>query len=278
MPNSSSERQPRRRCGRLAAAWRRGAHRRSSATISPSRIWMRRWKPRGDASSCVISTSVAPSEASPCSSAITSPPDFGVEVAGRLVGEDDQRPLGDGPRDRHALALATGQLLGPELKPVPRPDPLECGPRGLASLPERLPGVEHPEWRRCRSRSSFPGGGIPGTRSRSDVPAAPPARRPRPRPRRSRRRDVAAGGPLERAHDRQHRRLARPRRPDHCQLLALRAPRRDPAQRDDSAGVLLGRRVRADERRLIPGSRSPAARDRYRGRRSARSRQRTGRC
>ena len=60
---------------------------------------------------------------------------LGVEVAGRLVGEDDQRPLGERPRDRDALALAARELRRPVGEPVAEPDPLERGrapPRAAA--------------------------------------------------------------------------------------------------------------------------------------------------
>ena len=37
----------------------------------------------------------------------------GVEITGRLVGHDDLGAVGERPRQRHALALATGKLIGP---------------------------------------------------------------------------------------------------------------------------------------------------------------------
>ena len=40
-----------------------------------------------------------------------------VELAGRLVGEQDPRPVGQGPGDRDPLLLATGQLVRPVLRP-----------------------------------------------------------------------------------------------------------------------------------------------------------------
>jgi hypothetical protein len=35
-----------------------------------------------------------------------------IEIAGRLVGEEELWAVGDGARDRHALLLATGELRG----------------------------------------------------------------------------------------------------------------------------------------------------------------------
>ena len=42
-----------------------------------------------------------------------------IEVAGRLVGKQDERGIGHGARDRHALLLAAGELG----RPVPCPGP-----------------------------------------------------------------------------------------------------------------------------------------------------------
>ena len=42
-----------------------------------------------------------------------------IEVAGRLVGEQQARRVGDGAGDRHALLLAAGELR----RPVRRRDP-----------------------------------------------------------------------------------------------------------------------------------------------------------
>ncbi len=35
-----------------------------------------------------------------------------IELAGRLVGEQDPRPVGQGPGDRHPLLLAARKLVG----------------------------------------------------------------------------------------------------------------------------------------------------------------------
>ena len=73
--------------------------------------------------SCVTMMIVLPS--SPfrrSSSARISSPVVAVEVAGRLVG-DDQRRIGDQrPRDRHALLLAAGQLVRVVVRAVGKPD------------------------------------------------------------------------------------------------------------------------------------------------------------
>ncbi len=51
----------------------------------------------------------------------------GVEVAGRLVGEDHPRFGDERPGDGDALLLATGQLAGAVVGPVGEADDVECG-------------------------------------------------------------------------------------------------------------------------------------------------------
>ena len=48
-----------------------------------------------------------------------------VEVAGRLVGQDQRRVGDQRPGDRDPLLLTAGQLTGPVLDPVGQPDPVE---------------------------------------------------------------------------------------------------------------------------------------------------------
>ena len=50
---------------------------------------------------------------------------LGVELAGRLVGQDEHRLLDQGPGDGHALLLAAGELVGAVVEPVPQADLLE---------------------------------------------------------------------------------------------------------------------------------------------------------
>ena len=59
-----------------------------------------------------------------------------VEVAGRLVGEDDGRLRDQRARDRDALLLAAGELGGPVLPPVLQPDRLDqlLEPRSVGLL------------------------------------------------------------------------------------------------------------------------------------------------
>ena len=52
-----------------------------------------------------------------------------VEVAGRLVGEDDLRPADQRPRHRDPLLLAAGQLARPVPQPVGQADRVDHAPR-----------------------------------------------------------------------------------------------------------------------------------------------------
>ena len=51
----------------------------------------------------------------------------GVEVPGRLVGQQDQRPVHEGTSDRHPLLLAAGQLVRVALELLGQADELEDG-------------------------------------------------------------------------------------------------------------------------------------------------------
>ncbi len=61
--------------------------------------------------SCVTMTTVMPcSRLSPVTNSHDLGAALGVEIAGRLVGEEHRRPRDDGARDGDALLLAAGQL------------------------------------------------------------------------------------------------------------------------------------------------------------------------
>ena len=59
---------------------------------------------------------------------------LGVEVAGRLVGEQDARPVDQGPGDGGPLHLAAGQLARPVLEPMAEADAVEQLDGPLAQL------------------------------------------------------------------------------------------------------------------------------------------------
>ena len=95
-----------------SSAMRRVAHERSSPTISPSRIWIRR--PNVPSDGRVVGDQ---HERGAVGGQLVQEADhlaarLRVEVAGRLVGEDDQRALCQRAGDRDPLALAAGQLRG----------------------------------------------------------------------------------------------------------------------------------------------------------------------
>src|SRR5207237_953909 len=50
---------------------------------------------------------------------------LGVDGPGRLVEQDDRRPVDHRPRDRHALRLTAGELGGPVLQTVAEPDAVD---------------------------------------------------------------------------------------------------------------------------------------------------------
>ena len=51
--------------------------------------------------------------------------DFGVEVAGRLVGDDQRRVGDDGPGDADPLLLPAGELPGPVAHAIRQADQVE---------------------------------------------------------------------------------------------------------------------------------------------------------
>ena len=57
-----------------------------------------------------------------------------VQVPGRLVREQDARPIREGARERHPLLLPAGELGGIVVEASPEPDPLEQPARALAQL------------------------------------------------------------------------------------------------------------------------------------------------
>ena len=69
-----------------------------------------------------------------------------VELARRLVRDEQRRRVGEGGAERDPLLLTTGELAGTGVRPVEKPDPLEqlaCPTRPLAAG-----GAAEPEWER----------------------------------------------------------------------------------------------------------------------------------
>ena len=65
-----------------------------------------------------------------------------VEVARRLVGEEDRRPTDERAGDRDALALAARQLAGPVVSSLPETDPIEGSGRGAPPLGTADPAIQ----------------------------------------------------------------------------------------------------------------------------------------
>ena len=75
---------------------------------------------------CVMMAVVVPSSRLTCDSASsTRIAGLEVERAGRLVAQQDVRPLGDGARDGDALLLAAGQLRREVVQAVAEADQVE---------------------------------------------------------------------------------------------------------------------------------------------------------
>ena len=69
----------------------------------------------------------------------------GVELTGRLVGEQDRRPVGQRAGDGHPLHLSTGELGGTVPRAVAEPDVLQQLPGTLPSPGRRHTGLGHRE-------------------------------------------------------------------------------------------------------------------------------------
>ncbi len=96
-----------------------------------------------------------------------------VEVAGGLVGEDDERLVGQRAGDRDPLALPAGQRRGQVTGPVGKPDPLQqFRARRRAARGERPASSAGSST--FSQRSARPSGGRPGRRSRPRRGAAGP--------------------------------------------------------------------------------------------------------
>ena len=189
--------------------------------------------------SWVISTSVAPSDPSSCSTLRTPAPDFESRLPVGSSARMIAGTLRDRPRDRDALALAAGELRWPEVEPVTEADALQRGAGERAALPERHAGVEHPGGdvvdrghRLLEVEGLEDKADLVGSQSREltvrgldGVVARDP--------------HEAGGGPLQGSEDREHRRLAGTRGADHGDLVPGWDHHADIAQRRDSAGILL---------------------------------------
>ena len=241
----------------------------------PSRIAIRRPASAATSRSWVTTTTATPR------SALRPPEDAhhvlaaaGVEVAGRLVGEQQRRLADQRAGDGDPLLLATGELARPVPEPVAQPDRVQRGGRPLAALllahaavDQRKPDVVQG----ARARQELegledePDGASCAARRARCRPSSTGRARPRAGPRRSAGRGSPAGASASTCRTRTDRRRRRTR-PCRC----AGSPRAAPRRRCRRASSCDGRRR---PRPPAPCSRQPAARrapGRRRGRRAAR--------
>ena len=109
---------------------------RASETMAPSSSRMRRSMRAARSRSCVTATTVLPCSRPPGSRRIwnTCSLDLESRRAGRLVGQDDGRIVGERAGHRHALALAAGELVGPLVSVLARARGRRAGARPLAHV------------------------------------------------------------------------------------------------------------------------------------------------
>ena len=187
--STSAGRQPGAASGRIARAESRTsrpsrrrrrsavAHLRPAAAGRPaiSRSW-------------VMTTTVVPAACSSRSSVHHPGAGRGVEVAGRLVGQQQRRVADHRAGDRDPLPLAAGQLVRPVVEPVAQADPVQRRlgpPPPLAAAARRRRAGRR---RRCPARGT-PGGEVELLEHEADpaAPAAPTAAGRTASPRRARR-------------------------------------------------------------------------------------------
>ena len=171
---------------------RAARHQGSSATSSlddaPSRISTRRGSDAAISRSCVMTTIVVPVGVQLAQQREDLRARLRVEVAGRLVGEDDRRPADERAGDRDALALAAGELRsgGGASRCRARRGRAPPAPRRAARR-QATPRVEQPVRDVVERGHARRAGRTAGRRSRSRAPAARRARRRRASRRRRRR-------------------------------------------------------------------------------------------
>ena len=257
-PAAARVRRPSQRRPRSSVARRQPggavAHRRRP-TIAPSRSSTRRGSEAAISRSWVITRSSARRRAARAAGRGPPSPERAVEVAGRLVGQHDRRLADERAGDRHALALAAGELAGPVPQPVAEARPARAPPppRRRRSRERRRRG-RAARRRRCR-RAVSAVEQVELLEHEADRPG--PQRRQLAVGQRRRRRapasaDRARRRPVERADHVQQRRLARARRADDRRPARPRSTSgRRRAGRRPSAAVGRARRRPARSRRSL---------------------------
>ena len=176
-----------------------------------------------------------------------------IEIAGRLVAEQQRRVGDDRARDADALLLAARELARVVLGAIGEADDLQRDRHALAALGLRQAASAAAAARRCARRSAPAAGCRAGRRSRcaarASATAAPP---PRLADRDAADLDRAAGRRVEAADQVEQRRLARARRSHQREEVALRDLEVDALQHVDALAA--AGEVLVDVRDLTSGS------------------------
>ena len=214
------------------AARRRCATGRSSTSL-PSRKTTIRLAYSAMSASCVIRTTVLPSSLSFWKTRHDLLGGLRVEVAGRLVGEDELGLVDERARDRHALLLSAGELARLVVLPARQAHDGEAPPRLLLALPRRVTAVRVDqrqldvlERRRAREQ-------VEGLEDEADLPVADlrPLVAVELRDVHAVEKVAARGRPVEAADDVHERALAGARRAHDGHELARRDRERDAVER-----------------------------------------------
>ena len=180
----------------------------SSCSMRPSRTATWRGRPPAMSRSWVMTRIVAPVVVQLVEQVDDRGARARVEVAGRLVGQDDRRRPDERPGDGHALALAAGELRRVVVEAVLEADAGHRGAGQVAALGQRSARVEQAvgdvvDARPCPTSRKNCWNTNPISRDRSpDSSLSDERRRVVPG-----HRDRALGGAVERADDVEQRRL-----------------------------------------------------------------------
>ena len=229
----------------------------SSRQIRPSRTRTTRRACAAMSGSWVIRTTVLPASLSCLEDADDLLGRVRVEVAGRLVGEQDGRIGDQGAGDRHALLLAAGELRGVVVLAAGEADPLERGAGAAGAFARREAEVAVEQRQLDVLGRPRPRQQVEALEDEADLGVADlgPLVAVEPRDVDAVEPVAARGRPVEAADDVHQRRLARAGRAHDGHELAARDRQADPLERGDldlAHVVDLGQVVDLDDRSGCP--------------------------